>query len=150
MGTYQTVLVGTDGSDSSFGAVDRAAQIARDENATLIVVCAYYPADKHEVERAELELGDLAYQVVGANPAEDTLRMATERAKKIGAEDVQTIPVRGEPVKSLLGELERNKADLLVIGNRGLNTITGRIIGSVPSNLTRQARCDVLIVHTTG
>ncbi|MGH3625181.1 MAG: universal stress protein [Sciscionella sp.] len=150
MGTYQTVLVGTDGSDSSFGAVDRAAQIARDEKATLIVVCAYYPADKHEIEKAEQELGDLVYQVVGSNPAEDTLRTATERARKIGVDDVRTVAVRGEPVTSLLGELERNNADLVVIGNRGLNTITGRIIGSVPANVTRQACCDVLIVHTTG
>ena len=28
MGAYQTVVVGTDGSDSSMRAVDRAAQIA--------------------------------------------------------------------------------------------------------------------------
>lgn len=151
MATYQTVLVGTDGSDSSYRAVDRAAQIAKDGNATLVVVCAYYPADKREVEEAEMELGDNAYQVVGANPAEDTLRTAVERASKLGMPEdgVQTSPVRGEPVKTLLDELKRTDADLLVTGNRGLNTITGRILGSVPANLTRQARCDVLIVHTT-
>lgn len=152
MATYQTVLVGTDGSDSSFRAVDRAAEIARDEKAKLVVVCAYYPADKREVEEAELELGDNAYQVVGAHPAEDTLRTASERASRLGVPDdsVELVPVRGEPVKSLLDELDRTGADLLVTGNRGLNTITGRILGSVPANLTRHARCDVLIVHTTG
>jgi nucleotide-binding universal stress UspA family protein len=151
MATYQTVLVGTDGSDSSYRAVDRAAEIARDEDATLVVVCAYYPADKREIEEAETELGDNAYQVVGAHPAEDTLRTAVERASKVGLTEasIETSPVRGEPVKKLLDELQRTNADLLVTGNRGLNTITGRILGSVPANLTRHARCDVLIVHTT-
>ena len=36
MGAYQTVLVGTDGSQSSYRAVDRAAGIARDSAATLL------------------------------------------------------------------------------------------------------------------
>jgi nucleotide-binding universal stress UspA family protein len=49
MGAYQTVLVGTDGSESSYRAVDRAADIARDSVARLVIVCAYHPASKREV-----------------------------------------------------------------------------------------------------
>ena len=41
-------------------------------------------------------------------------------------------------------------ADLLVIGNVGLNTIAGRLLGSVPANVARRSKVDVLIVHTTG
>jgi len=36
-----------------------------------------------------------------------------------------------------------------VVGNRGLNSLAGRILGSVPANLSHRAPCDVLIVHTT-
>jgi nucleotide-binding universal stress UspA family protein len=148
MGAYQTVLVGTDGSDSSFRAVDRAAAIARDSAATLVVVCAYLPASKREVASAEDELGADAYQVVGANPAEDTLRSAHERADKIGATDVRTVAVQGDPVKGLIGAIREHGADLLVVGNRGLNTLAGRLLGSVPADVSRHASCDVLIVHT--
>ena len=42
------------------------------------------------------------------------------------------------------------KIDLLVVGNRGLNSLAGRLLGSVPANITHKAACDVLIVHTTG
>ncbi|PWD40958.1 universal stress protein, partial [Gordonia paraffinivorans] len=42
------------------------------------------------------------------------------------------------------------KADLLVVGNRGLNSIAGRLLGSVPADVARKSSCDVLIVHTTG
>jgi nucleotide-binding universal stress UspA family protein len=148
MGAYQTVMVGTDGSDSSLRAVDRAAGLARDADATLVIVCAYQPASEREVAAAGDALGDEAYQVVGSAPAEDTLRTAADRAAAAGATDVVTSAISGDPVKTLVRAVEDHKADLLVVGNRGLNTLAGRLLGSVPSDVSRQAHCDVLIVHT--
>src|SRR5687767_8735465 len=56
MTAYQTVVVGTDGSDSSYLAVDRAARIAADADATLVIACAYHPARQEDVSRAQDEL----------------------------------------------------------------------------------------------
>jgi nucleotide-binding universal stress UspA family protein len=150
MAAYQTVVVGTDGSDSSYLAVDRAARIAADTGATLVIACAYHPARAEDVNRATDELGaDVAYQVVGSTPAEDTVRTAAERARKQGATKVDTVVVDGEPVPTLTTVVEEREADLLVVGNRGLNTLAGRILGSVPSEAARKSKVDVLIVHTT-
>jgi nucleotide-binding universal stress UspA family protein len=149
MAAYQTVVVGTDGSDSSFAAVDRAAGVAADSGATLIIACAYYPASKNDVEKAQDILRDEAYQVVGSAPAEDTLQDARDRAVKRGATKIETIPVVGDPVESLRKVVSDHSADLLVVGNRGLNTLAGRILGSVPSEVARKSGVDVLIVHTT-
>lgn len=149
MPAYRTVVVGTDGSKTSFAAVDKAAKVAADAGATLVIACAYYPASKHEVERAQEELRDEAYQVVGSAPAEDTLQTARDRAAKAGATSVESVPVVGEPVQGLSKVVDEHAADLLVVGNRGLNTITGRILGSVPSEVARKSGVDVLIVHTT-
>jgi nucleotide-binding universal stress UspA family protein len=148
MSSYQTVVVGTDGSDSSYRAVDRAAGVARDAAAKLVIVCAYTPATRRQVAAAGDVLGDDAYQVVGSSPAEETLRTATERAAAQGARAVERLAVEGEPVKSLLGAIDEYRADLLVVGNRGLNTLAGRLLGSVPADVSRRAPCDVLIVHT--
>jgi nucleotide-binding universal stress UspA family protein len=150
MGAYQTVLVGTDGSDSSLRAVDRAAEIARDAAARLVIVCAYEPATPREVAAAEDVLGDEAFSVVGSAPAEETLRTVAERAAARGAGKIERVAVPGEPVKSLLGVQEEQRADLLVVGNRGLNSLAGRLLGSVPAAVTRRSPCDVLIVHTVG
>ena len=150
MGAYQTVLVGTDGSDSSYRAVDRAAEIARDATARLVIVCAYEPATPREVAAAGDVLGDEAFSVVGSAPAEETLRTAAERAAARGAGKIERVAVAGEPVKSLVSALEEHHADLLVIGNRGLNTLAGRLLGSVPAAVSRRSPCDVLIVHTVG
>lgn len=150
MTAYQTVVVGTDGSDSSYLAVDKAAKIAADSAATLVIACAYHPARPEDVDRATDQLGsDVAYQVVGSTPAEDTVRTAAERAKKQGATKIDTVVIDGEPVPTLTKVVEERAADLLVVGNRGLNTLAGRILGSVPSEAARKSKVDVLIVHTT-
>jgi nucleotide-binding universal stress UspA family protein len=149
MAAYQTVVVGTDGSDSSFAAVDRAAGVAADSGATLVIACAYYPASKSDIDKAQDVLRDQAYQVVGSAPAEDTLQDARDRAVKRGATKIETVPVVGDPVESLRKVVSDHSADLLVVGNRGLNTLAGRILGSVPSEVARKSGVDVLIVHTT-
>jgi nucleotide-binding universal stress UspA family protein len=150
MAAYQTIVVGTDGSDSSYRAVDKAAAVAADSGATLVIACAYQPANQREIEHAQDELGsDVAYQVVGSAPAEDTVRTASERAARAGATKIDTVIVVGDPVPTLTGLVQERSANLLVVGNRGLNTLAGRILGSVPSEVARKSGVDVLIVHTT-
>jgi nucleotide-binding universal stress UspA family protein len=148
--SYTTVLVGTDGSESSFRAVDRAASVAADSGATLLLLTAYRPMNPREVQDARQALGDEAYKVSGSTPAEDVLRDAADRAKGLGVTDVETLAVEGDPVDALIQMVDTRKVDLLVVGNRGLNSLAGRLLGSVPANITHKANCDVLIVHTTG
>lgn len=149
MSAYRTIVVGTDGSDTSLAAVDRAASVAADSGAELVIVCAYSPAGRDDTASAEDALKDEAYLVVGWTPAEETLRTAEERAVAAGARTVRTVAADGNPVDVLRAAAEDAKADLLVVGNRGLNTLSGRILGSVPSDVARRSGVDVLIVHTT-
>jgi nucleotide-binding universal stress UspA family protein len=149
---YHTVVVGTDGSESSLRAVSRAGALAGACGATLVIACAYLPteADDRELAHAQAVRRDDAYQVVGSHPAEDTVRTASERAGVAGAKTVRTVAVQGSPVEALLDVVRRENADLLVVGNRGLAGIKGRLLGSVPADATRRSQCDVLVVHTTG
>ena len=147
MTAYRTVVVGTDGSDSSFRAVDRAAQIAG-ADAKLIIASAYLP--QHEDTRAADALRDESYKVSGTAPIYAILQDAKERAHKAGAKNVEERSIVGAPVDALVKLAEDEKADLLVVGNVGLSTIAGRLLGSVPANVSRRATVDVLIVHTTN
>ncbi|MCW2726927.1 MAG: UspA domain protein [Frankiales bacterium] len=148
--TYTTVLVGTDGSESSFRAVERAAAVARDADAILVLACAYRPMSAREVQDAADALGGESYKVAGSTPAEDVLRDASDRAQAVGAKKIETEAIEGDPVDALEKLVVKRKADLLVVGNRGLNSLAGRLLGSVPANISHRAACDVLIVHTTG
>jgi nucleotide-binding universal stress UspA family protein len=148
--SYAKVIVGTDGSPSSFKAVERAAAVAADTGATLLIASAYQPISERDRDRAVNQLGDDAYKVMGANPAEDALRDAAALAKSAGATKIETVAEAGDPVDVLVALIDSRKADLCIVGNRGLNSLAGRLLGSVPANISHRASCDVLIVRTTG
>jgi nucleotide-binding universal stress UspA family protein len=148
--TYGTILVGTDGSESSFRAVERAAKVAADAGASLLIASAYAQMNERDQRRAADQLGEDSYKVMGSHPAEDILREAADIAKGAGAKQVDTTCKPGDPVDVLVKLVEENNVDLCVIGNRGLNSLAGRLLGSVPANISHRAACDVLIVHTTS
>ncbi len=147
MSGYKTVVVGTDGSDSSLRAVDRAGALASGPDARVIVATAYFPS--HEDSRAADVLKDEGYKMSGNAPIYAILREGKDRAKAAGAANVEEKAIVGAPVEALVDLAEEVNADLLVVGNVGLSTIAGRLLGSVPANVARRSKIDVLIVHTT-
>jgi nucleotide-binding universal stress UspA family protein len=162
MGAYQTLVVGTDGSDTSLRAVDHAAAFAAANNAKLIIATAHLrnvdkggwgrPARPDGVldGRAEVVLGaEGDYKMHGMAPVYAVLREASERARAAGARNIEARPIAGDPVHALSRLAKEVKADLLVVGNVGLGTRSDKWLGSVPGNVLRRSKTDVLIVHTT-
>jgi nucleotide-binding universal stress UspA family protein len=150
MTAYQTVLVGTDGSESSLRAVDRAAKIAAECNAKLIIGTGYFT--QADDKRAADVLGQEAYKVSGNAPVYAILHDARDRAKAAGATNIEDRPIKSAPVDALVELAEEVGADLLVVGNVGLDArsaIVGRVF-SVPGAVANRAKIDVLIVRTSG
>lgn len=145
MGAYQTVVVGTDGSESSLRAVERAGEVAAEADAKLIIATGYFP---HEDKRAADVLKDEAYKVTGSAPAYEMLQGARARAKAAGAKKIEDRAIHDAPVHALVDLAAEVGADLLVVGNAGLGAILGRLF-SVPGAVAARAKADVLIVHTT-
>jgi nucleotide-binding universal stress UspA family protein len=151
MSAYQTIVVGTDGSHTSMRAVERAAAIAADHGAKLIVATAHYPV-REEKGRYAIPPGSdhgADYRMQRETPFRSILREASERAYEAGANNVVKKSIVGDPVYALVHLSEEVHADLLVVGNVGLNKVAGRLLGAVPSEVSRRAKTDVLIVHTT-
>ena len=147
MGDYKVVVVGTDGSESSLRAVDEAAKIAAESNAKLIIATAYLPEDNDQAGEPDQPKDD-SYKTQGNAPVYAKLREASDRAKAAGAQDVEERPVEGSAVDVLVDLVEEVKADLLVVGNVGLNSVAGRLLGSVPSTVRHRAKTEVLIAET--
>ncbi|MGV0745311.1 universal stress protein [Mycolicibacterium sp. XJ870] len=146
MAAYQTVLVGTDGSESSLRAVERAGRVAAESNAKLVIATGY--AQHKDDLRAADALRDEGYRVRGNAPIYEMLRDARERATAAGATDIEERSIEDAPVHALVDLAEKVNADLLVVGNAGLNAVLGRLF-SVPGAVATRAKADVLIVHTT-
>jgi nucleotide-binding universal stress UspA family protein len=161
--SYRTIVVGTDGSESSLRAVDRAAVIAAQEKAKLVIASAHLdtsekggwsrpPSPDRLIDgRAADSLGQgESYRMHGSASVYAILQDARERAKAAGAHDIEEQAIVGAPVNALLHLAEEVKADLLVVGNLGVGTVAGRLLGSVPDTVARKAKVDILIVHTVG
>jgi nucleotide-binding universal stress UspA family protein len=160
--SYRIIVVGTDGSESSFRAVDRAAAVAAQDGAKLIVASAHLPTsekggwsrpptpDRVNDPRAADSLADEGYRMHGRAPIFAILQEARDRAKATGAQDIEERAIEGAPVDALVNLAEEVNADLLVVGNVGLGTVAGRLLGSVPATVARRARMDILIVHTVA
>jgi nucleotide-binding universal stress UspA family protein len=146
---FKRIVVGTDGSETAAEAVRQAIELARLTGATLSLVSAYQPASGRRVQAEQAEApADVQYEI---GPREDVnliLDGAAAEAKQEGI-DVQTHPVEADPADAILNVAEEAKADLIVVGNKGMTGARRYLLGSVPNNVSHHAPCSVIIVRTT-
>lgn len=150
MSSGPLILVGTDGSFTSFQAVEKAASLAAEKSGSLLIVSAYLEASAHEQGEAEDEMGDMAYQVRGSNPAEAALQEASDKAKAVADVSIETETGKGEPLEVLGRIAKERKADLVVVGNVGRRGLAGRITGSVPEGIKRHIPDSEVVIVETG
>ena len=139
------ILVGVDGSDSSRKAATVAAQLASSTGAALHVLTAVDPRS----HGSQAEPGRPFDDTRSLTPGEAAEAIAAEVAGSLGTvvPHVESSPIQGKPAEALVEEAKRLGADLIVVGNRRVQGI-GRILGSVASDVSQHAPCDVYIVKT--
>jgi len=127
---YRKLVVGTDGSVTATAARDAAIRLAKRFRAVLHVVCAYEPP------RMNRQL------------AEDVIRRSLDAASRQKVESSGEIG-QADPAEMILDAAERENADLIVVGNKGMGQATRFKLGSVPDRVAHFSPCDLLIVDTT-
>lgn len=146
---FNRIVVGTDGSETARGAVRQAIDLAKLSGAQLSIVSAYQPVSGRRVQGEQSEApADVHYEI---GPREDVnliLDAAAADAKAAGIE-VTTHPVEADPADAILNVAEETKADLIVVGNKGMTGTRRFLLGSVPNNVSHHAPCSVIIVRTT-
>jgi nucleotide-binding universal stress UspA family protein len=146
---FTRIVVGTDGSETAAAAVAQAIELAKLSGAQLDVVSAYAPVHKSRLKDEESGApADVAHEI---GPREDVnlvLEAAAAQARKDGVE-AQIHPVEADPADAILNVAEQVKADLIVVGNKGMAGARRYFLGSVPNNVSHHAPCSVIIVRTT-
>ena len=92
--------------------------------------------------------GDVAYAVGPKEDVNQVLEAAAGAAKQAGVE-VATHAREGDPADAILDVAEQTKADLIVVGNKGMTGARRFLLGSVPNKISHHAPCSVFIVRTT-
>ena len=138
--SMKTIMVATDLSDASYGALSYAKQWAKHFSAKLLLV--------HIVDRTRNELnvkkpGTRLCELMDA--AEDELQKITSG---LSYDDVRCASiVRSGNIRHTIADLiDERDVDLLVIGTRGKGYKDGEELGSVAETLLRFMPCPVLTV----
>jgi nucleotide-binding universal stress UspA family protein len=146
---FQSIVVGTDGSDTARVAVDAAIELARLSGARLELVSAYEPVPAQRLRAEARQVpADLQWMV---NPREDvdaTLAAAAERVAAAGVQS-RSWAREGDPADAILDVAEELAADLIVVGNKGMTGAKRFLLGSVPNKVSHHAPCSVMIIRTT-
>ncbi|MEV1159106.1 universal stress protein [Micromonospora chokoriensis] len=136
------VVVGVDGSPSSLVAAEHAARAAQLRSRPLHLVHGFLHPLGYGVPLNPYDLGVPA-------PSEDAQKMlertATELADRWPGLVVEVRQVAGGPGITMIEESRR--ADLVVVGSRGLGGFAGLLLGSVGSQVAAHAHCPVLVVR---
>jgi nucleotide-binding universal stress UspA family protein len=136
-----TVAVGTDGSATADEAVKEAAEIARRFDARLVLLSAFEDSDGAPVG------DDIELQWASSSSARvKSMLERTVADLSSGGIECETRFGGGDPSEVLVRLAADCGADLLVIGNKGMQR---RVLGSVPNTITHKAGCSVLVVKTT-
>lgn len=149
MKDYRTIVVGTDGSSLGLPTVGRAAWLAKHDDADLVIVCAYSQLSRRDEAKNVATLGGdtRVGQVLGREAASTALSAAMGAAGAEGATVTAALLIDGEPSKALVATAEERHADLIVLGALHDRSLADRLLGSTAEEVTKRARCDVLIVR---
>lgn len=141
------ILVPIDFSEYSAKAVERALDIAKQSNAEVIffhvitqdIKTCYvdYCLTDDEVEKLDKRMVEGAKDSLQKEPAKFPL------AKEV---KISTEVVKGIPYEEILKFQTLNEVDLIVIASHGRSAIAKYFLGSVTSNVLKEAKCEVLLI----
>ena len=142
---YESIVVGTDGSETSKRAVAEATRLAEAMGSTVHVVSAFEPLRGARIVGAP----EAAAKVWAVRPDARVQSIIEEAvaAIRLRKVEVKSHTVTGDPADALLEVAHEEDADLIVVGNQGMHGV-GRVLGSVPNKVSHRAPCHVLIVAT--
>lgn len=138
-----------DGSESSLRAYEYASFLAKQCNAALLIV-NIFDAFERMSNKIKQELGEVANQIEAEGGTAITLQMLDDyksQAKDSGIKDVKTLIRQGNAAAEILHIADEEKADTIVIGSTGINTLKEFLLGGVSHKVIHHAKCPVTLVR---
>jgi nucleotide-binding universal stress UspA family protein len=128
------ILVGTDTSAAADLAVQAAAELAKVNDAELLVLHVRGPS--------------VAHDAVDPKKSADPERYLSAMTTRFPDVRVRSWAEDGEAADRLVTVAADERVDTIVLGNRGMHGSRWRVRDSVPNMVLRHAPCSVFIVDT--
>jgi nucleotide-binding universal stress UspA family protein len=137
------ILVPIDFSDHADPVIEWAAHLAEEHVSEIILLHAYHvPVEFQQAEGAYLP-ADFWTSV-----KDEARRSLSHYADRLRARDiaVEEVTREGYPATVIEDEVERQGADLVVIGSHGRTGLRHLLLGSIAERVVQKVRCPVLTV----
>lgn len=139
LGPLKNILLATDGSEYSEGAIQEAIYLAKSCSAKLTVIYVLEVNAELETEGPKI-----------VEKMENTAREHLDRIRKTAAQDnveCEVIVSRtDQPYKAIIEEAGKRTADVIVMGRRGRTGLKKILMGSVTAKVIGYASAKVLVV----
>lgn len=142
--SYQKILVPVDGSKEAEAALKRAIALAKEDgNVELVIANVIDTRAIQNITSFDNTMIDTITE-----DARQSLETYKKEATDAGLSNVSYRIDYGSPKTMIATDIPKEiKADLIVIGATGLNTVERLVVGSVTAFVTRMATIDVLVVR---
>jgi nucleotide-binding universal stress UspA family protein len=139
MGPLKHILLATDGSESTEGAVKEAIYLAKSCVAKLSVIYVLETNPEFETE-------GLKFVEKMEHAAREHLELIRKEAAAENVEVDALVRRTDQPYKAIIEEAAKMKSDVIVMGRRGRTGLEKMLMGSVAAKVIGYAPCKVLVV----
>lgn len=142
------ILIAVDGSKHSLSSVAIGAEIAKAMDADVLLYHVVKPYKLPDALRvfAKAEHMETFDPELLRKGAQYLLAGALTEARKSGLKDVEIETDEGPIARSIIDRAKSFKADMIVIGSRGMGDLEGMLRGGVSHRVETMAKCPVLVV----
>jgi nucleotide-binding universal stress UspA family protein len=149
MTRFQTVLVATDGTNDSEGAVEAALDLAHDTGAKLLVLTVVPEGTTEDAEtddEADSRRSSSREEDEEITEAQERTDTVLDHAGEWGVE-AQSIIWEGDPGETIIAAAEAEGADIIVMGTTGRGGVGRMLMGSTSDYVVRNATVPVMVVR---
>jgi nucleotide-binding universal stress UspA family protein len=144
---FNKILVPLDGSEYSNKALDIAIDLAQKYSGFLVIIHVI-PSASTFITGPEASSAQILMSLRSEleESGQKILEEGTRKAQEAGI-PVTSILEHGNISDYIISTAEKEKADLIVIGERGLGAVARFFLGSIANKVSHHATCPVLIAR---
>lgn len=142
---FETILLASDGSEHALKAAEAAGAIAKEFDARLIMLHVF----EIPVVPTIADGGTMWFPLELDAPSDEAQEAVAGHTRSVLPKDlkIEDRQEMGPPASEIVRVAEEEKADVIVLGSRGLGAAGRFFLGSVSDRVMHQAHCSVLVVR---
>ncbi len=139
---FKKILLAIDGSDNARRAAESAIGLFKliDGASLIITYISPNPPSQTRLVKADFDVHSLLIE-----DAKTISKNTLEMLKESGVDYELEVAI-GDPATEILKIREKVNAGLIIVGSRGLGSLSGVVLGSVSQKIAHHAHCPVMIV----